>query len=228
MIIMIYSAHQISFLPWIGFWKKIYNSDYFDLSIYDQFTECTWIHFTYIGNSTKKYKWKLPIEKEFLKTTKYSIKDVKVKKGFANKLLNEFYDIHHNDKYFEYIYPLLKEWFQEVENLTELWLINFVLIQKIYNYLHLNSKLTILPYLDDNEDVSTKIARQTKMLECNTYLSGPHGRNYLAENIFEEKQINVIYQDTNILYQKYPESIVSLLSQYGVATVLNILKSHDI
>ena len=70
---MTYSAHQISFLPWIGFWKKIYDSDYFDLSIYDQFTESTWIHFTYIGNKEKRYKWKLPVEKEFLNNTRYHL-----------------------------------------------------------------------------------------------------------------------------------------------------------
>lgn len=220
---MIYSAHQISFLPWIGFWKKIYDSDYFDLSIYDQFTENTWIHFTYIGNNEKKYKWKLPVEKDFFKSAKYCIKDIKVKKGFAESLLKQFYDIHHNDRYFDYIFPLLKEWLHEVENLKELWLINFVLIQRIYDYLHLNSKLTILPYINDNDDVSTKIAKQTKMLECDTYLSGPHGVNYLSENIFKDSELNVVYQDTSILYEKYPESIVSLLSQYGVRFVLELL-----
>ena len=221
---MVYSAHQISFLPWLGFWKKIYDSDYFDLSIYDQFTEKTWIHFTYIGNKDKKYKWKLPVEKEFLNSTKYSIKDIKVKKGFADNLLEQFYEVHHNDRYFQYIYPLLKEWLYEVQNMTELWLINFILIQKIYDYLHFNSKLTILPYLDDNDDVSTKIAKQTKMLECDTYLSGPHGIHYLDEGVFNEMDVKVVYQDTSVLYEQYPESIVSLLSQYGVGFVLKLLE----
>ena len=222
---MVYSAHQISFLPWIGFWKKIYDSDYFDLSIYDQFTKNTWIHFTYIGNGSKKYKWKLPVENEFLNSTKYCVKDVKVKKGFADDLLKQFYDVHHNDKYFEYIFPLLKEWLYSVENITELWIINFILIQKIYDYLHISSKLAILPYTNDNDEVSSKISEQTKMLKCSTYLSGPHGKSYLDENIFKKDGINVVYQDTSILYEKYPQSIVSLLSQYGVSFVLELLKN---
>ena len=196
---MVYSAHQISFFPWIGFWKKIYDSNYFDLSIYDQFTKSTWIHYTYIGNSEKKYKWQLPVEKEFLKSTKYSIKDIKVKKGFANELLNQFYNIHHNDKYFDYIFPLLKEWLHSVENISELWLINFILINKVYNYLHLNSKLAVLPYTNDNDDASTKIVKQAKMLECDTYLSGPHGKYYLNKESFNNENIDVIFQDTNYL-----------------------------
>ena len=59
---MIYSGHQLSFFPWMGYWKKIYNSDFFDVNIYDQFTKRTWIHYTFIGNKEKLVKWKLPVE----------------------------------------------------------------------------------------------------------------------------------------------------------------------
>ncbi len=220
-----FSAHQLSFFPWIGFWKKIYDSDYFDLSIYDQFTEHTWIHYTFIGNHNKKIKWKLPVESEFIKHhTKYAIKDVKVKDGFANDLLNEFYAVHHNDKYFEYIYPLLQDWLKSVEHLKSLWLINFVLINKVYDYLQLNTKLSILPYTNDAADVTTKIIDQTDSLKCKKYLSGPHGMNYLDENKFNSSNIELHYQDTSYLYENYPQSIISLLSQYGINFVLDLLK----
>lgn len=222
-----FSAHQISFCPWIGFWKKIYDSDYFDLSIYDQFTDHTWIHYTYIGNSSKKIKWKLPVEEEYIKHhTKYSIKDVKVKDGFSDLMLKQFYDVHHNDKYFEYIYPLLIDWLKSVENLKSLWLINFVLIDKIYNYLQLNTKLAILPYTDDTETITSKIIEQTLSLKCNCYLSGPHGINYLDESMFNSSNIKLIYQDTGFLYENYPQSIVSLISMYGINFVIELLKNH--
>ena len=223
----IFSAHQISFLPWIGFWKKIYNSDYFDLSIYDQFTKNTWIHYTYIGTKDNKIKWKLPVENEFIiHSFNYSIKDVMVKNNFANDLLQQFYEVHHNDKYFEYIFPLLTEWLKCVENMRNLWIINFVLIQKIYNYLQFNTKLAILPYTNENADVSTKILKQTKMLGCRKYLSGPHGKNYLDTKIFNSNKVEVIFQDTFFLYENYPQSIVSLLSQYGVDFVIKLLKQE--
>lgn len=226
---MVFSAHQLSFMPWIGFWKKIYESDYFDLSIYDQFTGHTWIHYTYIGNNEKQYKWKLPVEKEFLNhQTKYSVKDVMVKENFAEDMLHQFYEVHHNDKYFEYIFPLLSDWMKSVENLKSLWLINFVLIQKIYNYLQLSTKVSVLPYFDDDTTASQKIASQAEAMRCQTYLSGPHGTNYLDLSVFEDKNINVKFQDTTYLYNKYPQSIVSLLSQYGVSFVLELLRNTEV
>ena len=171
-------------------------------------------------------KWKLPIEKEYIEhQIRYSVKDVKVKQNFAQDMLQKFYEVHHRDKYFEYIYPLLCEWMQSVEKLENLWLINFVLVEKVYNFLQLETKLAVLPNLDDNDDASTKIVKQAEMLKCDTYLSGPHGVNYLNMSAFDEKNIKVEFQDTKLLYEAYPQSIISLLSEYGIVKVLELLKS---
>jgi len=222
----IFSAHQLSFFPWIGFWRKIYQSDFFDLSIYDQFTKNTWIHFSYIGNNEKRIRWSLPIEKDFIiHSSKYCIKDVLVKEDFASKMLEQFYKVHHNDRYFEYAFPLLKEWLFSVEKLKKLWLINFVLINKVYEYLQLNTALAIMPYMNNNDSISGKIAAQTQALGCQMYLSGPHGVDYLDIAEFNKKGIKVVFQDTAELYKKYPESIISLLSEYGVNYVIELLKA---
>ena len=165
---MIYAGHQISFIPWIGYWKKISDSDFFDLSIYEQFTKSTWIHYTYIGNNGKLVKWKLPVEK--------------------------------------------------------LWLINLILTEKIYNLIQLNTKLAILPNFDDKDDATTKIIKQAHALKCDQYLSGPHGINYLNLDKFKETNIEVKFQDTTYLYENYRQSIVSLISIYGLDYVLRLLK----
>ena len=223
---MIYSGHQISFIPWIGYWKKINDSDFFDLSIYEQFTKSTWIHYTQIGNNDNLVKWKLPVEREFIDHSyKYKITDIKVLPGFADSMLKQFYDVHHNDKYFEFIYPLLEKWLKEVQYVDKLWLINLILTEKIYNLLQLNTKMAILPNFDDKDDATTKIVKQTESIKCDKYLSGPHGINYLDLNKFKEKNIQVEFQDTTYFYENYRQSIVSLISIYGLDYVLNLLKN---
>lgn len=226
---MIYSGHQLSFFPWMGYWKKIYNSDFFDVNIYDQFTKRTWIHYTFIGNKEKLVKWKLPVEKYYIEhSTLYSIKEIKVKKGFADIMLKQFYDIHHRDKYFEYIYPLLTDSLKSVENLEDLWLINLILMEKIYNLLQINTQLVILPNFNEKDNASEKIVKQVESMRCDTYLSGPHGRGYLDIDLFERKGIQVQFQDTEQLYNLYPQSILSLISELGIVKVLEILQSKEI
>lgn len=221
---MIYSGHQISFLPWIGYWQKVKDSDYFDLSIYEQFTNSTWIHFTYIGYKNNLKKWKLPIEKEFIEHSyKYKITDVKVRPGFAQTMLKEFYDVHHNDKYFEFIYPLLENWLNSVNHLDKLWIINLILTEKIYNLIQLKTKIAILPNFNEGDDATVKIVKQAEALNCDKYLSGPHGIQYLDLDKFKEKSIKVDFQDTTFLYENYRQSIVSIISIYGLDYVLNLV-----
>lgn len=218
-----YSAHQISFIPWLGFWKKIYKSNFFDLSIYDQYTEKTWINYTYIGQ--KKHKWGLKIDKNHYTSLQTSIVDINVEPNFADDLLKDFYKYHCNDKYFYCIYPLLKEWLYQVNSMNKLWLINFTLINIIKEYLNIETKLVIMPKLFNNP--TQDIIKSVKSCNCNTYLSGPHGLNYLIEDSFKKNNISIEYQKTINLYNKYPQSIVSLLSQYGYNKVIELLKSED-
>lgn len=226
--VMIYSGHQLSFFPWMGYWKKIYDSDFFDVNIYDQFTQRTWIHYTYIGNKQKLVKWKLPVEKYYTEHSNfYSIKEVKVTKGFATTMLKQFYDVHHRDKYFDYIYPLLNDWLRSVENLESLWLINLILMEKIYNLLQIETKLVILPNFHEADNSSEKIVSQVESMKCETYLSGPHGREYLDISVFEKKGINVQFQDTKSLYDLYPQSILSLISEFGIVRVSGILRNEE-
>lgn len=220
-----YSAHQLSFFPWLGFWKKIYSSDYFELSIYDQFTEKTWINYSFIGTGQKKQKWGLKIDKEHYIALNSKIVDINVEPNFVDNLLKEFYKYHSKDKYFYYIYPLLKNWLAQVSEMNKLWLINFTLINLVKEYLNIDTPLVIMPKLTN--DSTLDIINCVKSCNCEKYLSGPHGKNYLNENLFLKNNIELEYQKTKNLYEKYPHSIISLLSQYGYNRVIELLKADD-
>ena len=73
-----------------------------------------------------------------------------------------------------------------------------------------------------------KIVKQTLSMNCDVYLSGPHGRNYLNMDIFNEKGVQVLFQDTQKLYDLYPQSILSMISEFGIVKVLGILRNKEI
>lgn len=218
---MLYSAHQSSFLPWLGLWKKVYNADIFDFSIYDQFTAKTWQHYSYIKsqNGGGKQKRGLELQKPPFWTI---IKDVKIHSINVERLLADFYSAHKSDPYFEMIFPLLSDWLFSVKDLTFLWEVNQILFHRVFSLLGLNTICFNAPKIEKSP--SLDILRNTMNYWCSVYLSWPHWKNYLEAGKFRENSIQVLYLDTSEDFKKYPYSIVSLCSMYGVPFVSNLVK----
>ena len=78
--------------------------------------------------------------------------------------------------------------------------------------------------LKQEKQPSNDILKNVLSYGCSTYLSGPHWKNYLDEIMFEQNNVKILYLDTSEDFKKYPYSIVSLLSMYGVPFVLSLLK----
>jgi len=218
---MIYSAHQSSFLPRVGFRKKVNAVDIFDVSIHDQFTPTTRQHFSYIRGACewKKEKRGLPIQKS---SFWLPIKDIKVAPWFAKEMLDKFYTAHSQDIYFEVVFPVLSERLFSVERLTYLWEVNQILFNRMLLFLWIDTRC--INALKQEKQPSNDILKNVLSYGCSTYLSGPHWKNYLDEIMFEQNNVKILYLDTSEDFKKYPYSIVSLLSMYGVPFVLSLLK----
>ena len=115
-----------------------------------------------------------------------------------------------------------------MSNIQELWIVNFVLFNKVRRFLGIETDISILPYTEKQLTVSEKIAKQAQIMNCSKYLSGPHGHRYIDEKVFQERNIKIIYQDTTKLYQQYPQSIISILSLYGYEKTIKLLHSEEI
>ncbi len=221
----VYSGHQCSFLPWVGFWNKVYHADVFDVSIFNQFTSKTWQHYSFIANADKKAKWGLKIQKSFNhQSYNFSINQIKVEKNFSQRLLREFEQAHYADKHFNDVFPLLISWLESVEHLDSLWLINFVLLNLVKNFLCIETPFVIsAPNTTDNATLN--IIENVKRNGANHYLSGPHGTDYLDEALFKENNIDLTFQDSRYMYQKYPLSIPATISLFGIGRTLEIIKN---
>lgn len=216
----IYSKHQASFLPWVGFWQKVANSDVFEVSIYDDFRKRTWQHHSYIGAPTAPRRWCIPLAAVYSERLK--LVDVRVCPMFSEKMLSEFYEQHKADKYFATTFAVLSALLSSVERLNQLWLINLSLIEQTKHYLEISTPIIIGPERRGRE-ISEVIATQCKQAECGRYLSGPHGRKYLQNEEFSDRDLDVRYQDSSQIYPHYKHSVFSTISMYGIKKTRDLI-----
>lgn len=219
----VFSGHQSSFIPWLGYWDKVNRADVFDIAIYCQFTKKTWQHYTYIGTAECQKKWGLKLVQNY--PIKTPLIDVKVEPHFSNSLIEQFREVHKNDKYIESALPFVNDLLITVDRLTYLWEINFLLFRRIYDWLGLTSQVVVAP--DPKRDNATEdIIRLTEIYDCECYYSGPHGRDYLQIERFKEENLKLIFQNSSYIYQNHPTSIVSLLAIYGNKFVIDLLEKQ--
>ena len=92
--------------------------------------------------------------------------------------------------------------------------LNFYTLKKVLEWLNIKTKIIFDSELDVTGKSSEHLLNICKKLGATKYLSGPGGRDYLNEKIFEQNKIKVEYQkyDPIIYPQKYAKSFVPNLS----------------
>ena len=210
------SAHQPNFIPYLGFFDKMQQSDIFIIRDEVQFVERDWHHRNSIrmqGTDEKgmpQSKWlTLPVHKEIKEIRDILIKNhVKLKNTPWNKyLLRQIKAGYEGADFFKGYFPQLQDIFLSDNNkLLELNM-------KIINFLRRAFDIrTEVAYASDlikeHEKISASgdLARLCKLVGADTYLSGAGGKSYLNLKLFEKAGVKVIFQDFKhpVYKQRYP------------------------
>jgi hypothetical protein len=154
-------------------------------------------------------------------------KDIKVIPGFAKHLIEEFQTVHGKDKYFSSIFPLLSEWLLLVDKMSCLWEINLILFERVKNLLDIDTP-TVFSLKRKNQTPTGDVIQSILQNGCDAYYSGPHGKLYLDQNLFDQNGIKLIFQDSEEIYYNYSVSIVSTISQIGLLATKEILNLRKI
>ncbi|MBP2029465.1 hypothetical protein J2755_000385 [Methanohalophilus levihalophilus] len=192
---MIVSIHQPNYLPYFGFFDKIKKSDIF--VIYDdaQFNKGDFQH----RNKIRIYHgWKwltVPVEKKHVPIKQIEIKN-DLKLGgldWSDYHFKEIMSNYEKAPYFkdygvelEYIYS------QKYDFLIDL---NMDLINFLIEKLGLNTKIVFSSDFDIKSTSTEKLVDIVDTLDGDTYLSGMMGENYLDKSLFDNKGIEVVFQD---------------------------------
>ncbi len=191
------SAHQPLYLPWLGFFNKIYNSDIFCVLDDAQYSKGDFINRNRIKNNNGMIWLTVPVHRGHLSNIK--INEIEI--SDSKWVKKHFLSIHHaynKSKYYKtYIGEIERIFFEtEYKNLMQLNMkfINygvekFDLHQKRIEY---SSKLTI------NSLKSEYIVDLCQKLNSKTFIFGEKGTNYVDKKLFINKNIEIKFQNFKI------------------------------
>jgi len=215
----IVAIHQPNFLPWLGYFYKIYKADVFVFLDNVQFSKNSYQNRVKIKTTQGALWLTQPVLHNFgqlTNKTKLNNHDKWIDKHLKTLEMN-----YKKAKYFEEIYNLLKEVYfkKNWEYMSE---INITFIKSICNYLGIEKKFLLATDLNLQGSSTDLLIAIIKKVGGNTYLSGIGGKKYQDEEKFAQSNIKLIYSDfTHPIYpQLWGEfipwlSIIDLLFNCG-------------
>lgn len=213
----ILSAHQPNFLPYLGFFDKMQQSDIFVirdevLYVKKEYHNRNRIRINSNDNiNNPQSRWiSVPVNHQdnYIKHIQIQ-KDLKIKNKLWNKaILHEIEASYHKSQYFKTFFPELQKLFNNSDDKLlslNMKLINF--LKSIFNIktkIILASELELKPEHYEKSDASEDIAKLCEALNADIYLSGPGGKTYLNLEPFEKRNIQVKFQNyKHPIYQQH-------------------------
>lgn len=231
------AIHQPNYLPWLGYWFKIYRSDIFVLHDNVQFSKHSFTKRTKIlpvGNTNTSYL-SLPIKKSKLDTL---ILDMEVQDGnWVGQHLNKIQNNYQQSPFFTRIYPILEQVLNQVKSYKSLSKINETIILSLLDTFAF-PKTTIVK--SSNLAASGKqeayLCEIIHELNGQMYLSGVGAKKYQDEAHFKKNSIELIYSDFYqfMVENPYPQkngafvnglSIIDALFYLGIDGIFDIFEA---
>jgi len=208
---------QSNYIPWKGYFDMINMVDTF--VIYDdmQYTRRDWRNRNLIKtpNGTKWLTIPVDVKGKFQQQiNETQIKDTNWSKTHWQTLKNVYANAPHFQTY--------KTYFEEIYgniSTTSLSEINYRFLTAINQLLGIKTELIFSTELSVTGKKTDRLLNICEQLDADLYLSGPAAKNYLIEEKFEEKNIQVEWMDYNG-YREYPQLYTPF--EHGV-TILDLI-----
>lgn len=228
---MILTAHQPVYLPWLGLFHKIYLADvfcYFDIVQYQKkdFNNRNQI------KTPNGAKW-LSVPVESKNHLKKNVGDIKIIPGnWIRKHLksielaykkSEFYKNYKEE--FENIYKQ-----EEIETLSQL---NLKILMFLLRKLKIEKKIIMASEYNFKGAKSDLVLDMCVSLKATKYIFGSQGINYVDQNKFKKKNVEIFFQDFK--HPKYKQlngnflpymSVIDLLFNEGEKSLEKILQNN--
>lgn len=218
---MIIAIHQPNYIPYLGFFDKMKQSDTF--VIYDdaQFNKEDFQHRNKI-RIHRGWKWlTVPVEKK-----RIPIKDIPIRNDLMIKdmVWQEVHlkEIQDNYKDVSY-YSLYKDDLEAIytDKYDKLIDLNINLINFLKNVFNINTKSIFASELGFTSRSTERLVDIVDALGGDVYLSGPAGRNYLDVSLFESRGIRVEFQNfKHPVYKQRYDGFIPNMS--AIDTLFNI------
>ena len=220
------AIHQPNYIPWIGYFFKIFMSDAFVFHDDVQFSsksftkrslfrkefhnqDTQWLGISVLSNKQKK-----------ISEIKIDHENIKIKKH-----LQKFEYMYHSTPYFDYYFPTISKILSKVKEYEKLADYNINTIKELSNLLEINSEFHQSSDYSLNEKGNEYNLTLVNKLGGNIYYSGIGAKEYQNEESFCQANINLIYLDPLDYLNRnpYPQRQGEFLSGLSIIdTILNI------
>ncbi len=221
------SIHQPNLFPWVGYFEKINYSDIF------MFLDDSLVHkknldllnrSSFIINNKKKF-FSIPIKRNFLIK---NISEIEIDDPISWKIkfINSLNENYKKKLFFDEVMYLVKDILSFDSYLMAEFNINS--IKKLIKILNINVRINCSSDFNLKSSSSQKILELVKLNNCNEYISGLGGRNYLKQEEFLKNKIKIIFNKSEINYSQgninfiSGLSILDLLFNYGIEKTIKI------
>ena len=192
---MILSIHQPQYLPWLPYFNKIINADYFIFLDNVQYQKNGIINRNEILNNNGKFWLTVPV----LNPVKKKICEVKIdySKNWMRKHIKSIEENYSKSKNFYFFKKHIKPIYsKKLEYLADLNI--EIILSIVENFFKKKIKFFRQKNINTSESGSNLILEICKKFNTNNYLSGPGGRNYLDLNSFLKNNINVEFRENKL------------------------------
>lgn len=230
---MIIAIHQPEYLPWIGFFDRIYKADIFVILDDAQYQKNGFINRNKIKTSTG-WQWIT----------------IPVKGRSPNKKINEvlidnqidWRRSHWKALYFNYskapYFKKYADFFKDVfeRNWEKLADLDIYLLEGLINMLGIKRQIKKSSLMKSKRRATERLIEICKEVGADTYLSGPGGKRYMDLERFKQENVKVIFQE--FTHPTYPQqfeklgfipylSIIDLLFNRGGKS-LDVIKGKNL
>lgn len=185
------SIHQPNYIPWLGYFYKIFQTDYFVFLDDVQFSNEGMHNYHYIKTKNGPQRIKIPVTQ----TLGDKINDIRVRNdlNWQGKHLNLLRENYRTSDHFNEVFSDFSALIHEnQENLSRL---NIEIIKFICGKLGLKTVFVKSSDLKIPTVKEKKIIDICTALECGIYISGTGAREYKDEENFKENGIHLKYSN---------------------------------
>lgn len=190
---MIAAIHQPNYIPWLGYFYKIYKSDVFVILDDVQYSKRSYTNRNKIKTPQGAIWLTVPINNKG--SFELNINEIRTKDELQWKK-NHIHSIKRNytrSKYFKEFYEVLRNIIlEEYNSISDL---NTNLIRSICKILDINTKIILSSDLKVDGKSTDRLINICKNIGTDTYLSGSGGANYQDKELFKKHNIRLTYSD---------------------------------
>lgn len=198
---MTVSIHQPNFIPWLGYFYKIYHSDVFVVLDDVEYTKNSYINRNLI-KTQHGVKW-LTIPVMYSGKSNEFIKDIQIHNFMKEKkrILKTIQMVYSKAPFFDNFFPRLQQIL--MKNTNSLALINSLIIEWLINLFAFPTKIIYSSTLNIEGVSSQRLINIITSLSGTKYIHGKGGLSYQDKLLFEESKIELIPSKYTTI--KYPQ-----------------------